>query len=349
MIARAGNNLVCETKATISGHVRIENGDTVIEGKNKLTKNLMLSLANYFSGNVVQDNYGTLNRDYTNPASIWMYLGTNTNTPTDNTTTALSNPIGGPTKCTQIYSSAWSSGNAYYVQWIGIFKPGTVSGTVGELGLYLWGKCNALNAAGSTFARDATYLMARYAAADSEFTPFTIDPTKPVVIVWTLKFQSDNKLLNQFIMALANHVGCNDENGAYGCPCYAWTSRTTYMVLGSNTGTGNTASMTSLVSPIGSSPGTKPNTQTFSTSTVQEGTYKVSLVGTWNAGTVSGTVGEAGLYLYGHTSFVAVGGLATASALFCSRLSVADGHFQSFEIDAGKNLVITWDITFTFS
>jgi len=130
--------------------VKIINGNTVIEGKNKITSRLLRDLANFIGGHTFPDNQGTLNRYYNNPAGNWVYLGTDLTTPTNASTDALISPIG-PTKCQTISSTAWQTGNAFYVQWMATFNPGTVSGVVGEMGLYLQCGGASLNSFMSTY------------------------------------------------------------------------------------------------------------------------------------------------------------------------------------------------------
>ena len=113
-------------------------------------------------------------------------------------------------------------------------------------------------------------------------------------------------------------------------------------------GDGNTASMTSLVSPIGASYGTVPNSQAISMDSPSEGSYRVTWTSTWNAGTVSGTVGEIGFRGYGCTSLI-TGTMSTAQYAFLWRLCHADEHFQSFAIDTAKALTVSVNMVFTWS
>jgi hypothetical protein len=344
-------HIKCEVRNLITGHVKIQNGDQVIEGKNKLTRQMMLTLINWFTSQLGTDNQATLNRSYTSLDYIWMYLGTDTTTPTNNTTSALTAPIGTSpgTKPSSITCTHWTlNTNEYCLCWTAVWNPGTVTGTVGEIGLYLGGRCNSLYTANSAnFALDQRPLQARFAVADEEFDSFTIDTTKPVVVSWMFKFVTDGVFMNNMAAQFANVCGAGEESANYGCPLYNWASKTTYMVIGSDTTTQNTPTMTALTTPIGTAPGTKANTQTIANSTIAEGSYKVTLTATWNAGAVSGTLGEIGLYLYCYT-FSGVGNM-TAGLYFAARLSHADSHFTSFSINTSNNLVITWEITFTFA
>jgi hypothetical protein len=133
-----------------------------------------------------------------------------------------------------------------------------------------------------------------------------------------------------------------------GYAAYGWTGLNGYMVLGTNTTTPTNISMTSLVSPIGTAPGTKPNSQVGSTAALSNGA-SVTYTATWNAGTVSGTVGEIGIYLYVDNTLRTFGSTPSPATTFASRLSVADGDFTSFTINTAAPLTINWTIQFTFS
>ena len=139
-------------------------------------------------------------------------------------------------------------------------------------------------------------------------------------------------------------------SGTIYTPAYSWatSTATSFIVLGSNT-TGTTSITTNaLLNPIGTAPGTTANTQSGSTALVAGGAL-VTLSAVWNAGTVSGTVGEIGLYLYIPTT---VGGWQSVYSIagpeFASRLSSGDGDFTSFVINAVNPLTINWTIQFTF-
>ena len=116
--------------------------------------------------------------------------------------------------------------------------------------------------------------------------------------------------------------------------------------LGSDTSTATTHDMTELVSPIGTSPGTAPNSKNGYLSNPSAGVWRVVYSATWDAGTVSGTVGEVALYLRA-TSYFEFGKdkwYCDASAKMISRLAAADGAFSAFVIDDTKPLTVTWVI-----
>lgn len=123
--------------------------------------------------------------------------------------------------------------------------------------------------------------------------------------------------------------------------------------IGTDTGTLTAYNTTALIVPIGTPPGTAPNTITGSTSNPSNGVFQMSIVATWNDHTVSGTVGEMALYLELTTALKGYQwGLwadnLVGSYLLGSRLSSADGSFSPFTIDNTKPLVITWTIKVSF-
>jgi hypothetical protein len=120
--------------------------------------------------------------------------------------------------------------------------------------------------------------------------------------------------------------------------------------IGSDTSTTTTVGMTSLVSPIGTAPGTAPNTNSFSGIYYSTSTTPIVItwIATWNAGTVSGTLGEAGLYLYINTNNLTNGAYASNPGL-ASRLSAADGSFTAFTINTAAALTVTWTVSLVYA
>jgi len=124
------------------------------------------------------------------------------------------------------------------------------------------------------------------------------------------------------------------------------------MYIGSDTSTKTTASMTALVAPIGTAPGTAPNSWNSTIQLLSNGS-SATFTATWNAGTVSGTIGEMALYgsaatTY-YTGYIASSVTWGSSNVMLSRLSVADGDFSSFTINSSYPLVIVWTIQFLFA
>jgi hypothetical protein len=163
-----------------------------------------------------------------------------------------------------------------------------------------------------------------------------------------LKFASKGHIVNQGLIHIVNLLSPTAlaySSGLHGTS-YQWTSRTTYMRLGTggNVTTGSVTQLTTLVS-------TPPDSQAGSSSSPSAGTYRISWTATWNAGTLTAiTVSEIGLFLdlvatlqgFGWT----YGGGGTA--LF-SRLSAADGDFTAFVVNTSVPLTIEWRLTFTFA
>lgn len=123
--------------------------------------------------------------------------------------------------------------------------------------------------------------------------------------------------------------------------------------LGTDESTGTTPGDTALQSPIGSAPGTEPDSMDgIVPSQPSPGEYKHGIVATWYSGSVSGTVGEIGLYHdnvrdlpYG---WVCDNEPCASNNGMTNRLSTADGEFSSFTIDESKSITVQWDIKSQF-
>ena len=159
-----------------------------------------------------------------------------------------------------------------------------------------------------------------------------------------------NHFVNNGLMQLANYFSANILSATDDVPARNWSSiQNGYIVLGTNTTAPTTVSMSQLVSPIGTAPGTKPNTQTGTTGTLSNG-YYVLYQATWNANTVSGTVGEVGLFLRGYPTLYAFGQTQSGITTYMfSRLSVADGDFQPQTINTSYPFTVNWQLSFTYA
>ena len=105
--------------------------------------------------------------------------------------------------------------------------------------------------------------------------------------------------------------------------------------------------MTALVSPIGTPPGTAPNSKDGYLSNPSAGVWRVVYSATWDAGAISGTIGEAALYLttVAYFSFGDNDWFCNESdGRMVSRLASADGAFSAFVIDDTKPLTAIWTI-----
>jgi len=123
------------------------------------------------------------------------------------------------------------------------------------------------------------------------------------------------------------------------------------MYIGTNTTIATFPNMESLVAPIGNPPGTAPNQFASSYGSITNG-YQVVYTATWNAGTVSGTIGE--MALYGSATTGVMSGNQydvswNSGSVMISRLSVADGDFSAFTINSTYPLVIVWTVQFLYA
>jgi len=143
-------------------------------------------IRSYYSGNV-QVFYWSNNPN--------IYLGTDTAAPTTHSMTALTSPIGAPpgTAPDTIFGANLTNPSAgtfkidITAQWVA----GTISGTVGELALYL----GAFTDLSPNWVKDTpggsyTYpviMVSRLSAADTDFSSFVIDETKSLTVQWDLE------------------------------------------------------------------------------------------------------------------------------------------------------------------
>jgi len=134
---------------------------------------------------------------------------------------------------------------------------------------------------------------------------------------------------------------------------YAWSYPPAPRIyLGTDTTTTTTHGMTALASPIGTAPGTPPDSLSGANITnPSTGEWKTSFTAVWLAGSISGTVGEMALYLRPFNNLTpgwSEGGVTKPEAMV-SRLSVADGDFTAFTIDTSKSLTVEWELVITYA
>jgi len=132
-------------------------------------------------------------------------------------------------------------------------------------------------------------------------------------------------------------------------------SYTPKIYLGKDTGTPTTHGMTSLMDPIGTAPGTPPNSVSGSNITNPEtGKWVCSYRAIWNPGVITEQVGEMALYLRPFTNITpnwsyTTSGTYTYSEKMVSRTSVADGDFDAFTPDPSKSLTVQWEVMVTYA
>lgn len=137
---------------------------------------------------------GTYKIYYAWSQSFQIYLGIDTTTSTAHNLTALINPIGTtPGTAPNITSGDGRSNPAtgtWKAGWIAQWNPGTVSGTVGELALYLRPFTVITNewfeVTPSTAYKDRL-MVSRLSVADSDFSAVTIDTSKSFVAHWEIQ------------------------------------------------------------------------------------------------------------------------------------------------------------------
>lgn len=141
----------------------------------------------------------------------------------------------------------------------------------------------------------------------------------------------------------------SNTGGKYNLPSNSWN-----IYLGSNTTTPTVTTMTELMAPIGAAPGTPPNSKSITS--IHDGTpngdWYAIWQATWNPGTVSGTVGEAALYMKNsdkNTFQWGTGYSYDPPVTMTSRVSSADGDFSSFIINTALPLTVDWKIRWYFS
>lgn len=124
------------------------------------------------------------------------------------------------------------------------------------------------------------------------------------------------------------------------------------LYLGTDTAAPTTHSMTELTSPMGTPPGTAPDSLTGADLTnPSSGLFKTSIIALWFAGAVSGTVGELALYMGAFEDLTPdwTESNRVFPSVMASRLSEADGDFSSFGIDPTKSLTVQWDLEVSFA
>ena len=160
-----------------------------------------------------------------------------------------------------------------------------------------------------------------------------------------LLFKSKGHIVNQGLIHLINHISANSFNLA---PSINWSAMG-QGVMHVGTGVGvTTGNMTSLAADEG----TDPDSQSGATSSPAGGSYRVSWLAVWNAGSLAAiNVSELGLRLYldGYALNAFGGTSSPAAKVFFSRLSDADGDFTTFLVDVTKPLTIEWRLTFSFA
>jgi len=170
-----------------------------------------------------------------------------------------------------------------------------------------------------------------------------------------LLFKSRGHIVNQGLIGIINLLGSgllSATTTGHGLPSrgmdtgQAWSNKVQYMRVGTGTGV-TTGTMTTLVT-INT---TAPDSQSGAIASPTVGTYRVSWIATWNAGTLPAiNVSELGIFLCLDVSLNTFEATCVpANAQFFSRLSDSDGDFTTFLVNTAVPLTIEWRLTFTFA
>ena len=183
-----------EHEIIIEGFAEIQNGDTIIRARNHAVDRLLLSLVNTLSLDNMSGNAFTFAHTWTTAGNPYCYmvLGSDPTTPTTNDMTMLVTPKGtapGTKANVQGIMNTNPSAGVYQVVYTATWNPLStgISGILGEIGLYLYMWSTLQSAGGTATARSANF-ASRLSVADGDFSSFTIDTSKPVVVQWTIQF-----------------------------------------------------------------------------------------------------------------------------------------------------------------
>jgi len=161
------------TELKLFGIVEIENGDTKIRGRNHWVGTGLGTLA-AFIGSTSGASVNTATSNW------YILLGLDTTTPTNVTMSTLVNPIRIGPNYKYIQGNYYSgSTTAVSVIYTSVWYPGSVSGTIGEIGLYL-------TLTGVTTPVGNPGMVSRLSVADNSFTAFTINTSLSLSVAWNI-------------------------------------------------------------------------------------------------------------------------------------------------------------------
>lgn len=184
-----------QTDISIIGDVTMSNGSTIWDNqRNHFVGNALLGFVSLTLFNQITA-YNRTTRYFYLPASDWtMFLGSDTETPTTASTTALTQPLTNETTLPsqrQIFTTDGSSTGIWSATYRTVWNQGTIAGTIGEVGLFMRMPTDTgigwnLNNATYTPTR---VLVSRLSVADSDIEPHEIDTSNPLVLDWKVSFK----------------------------------------------------------------------------------------------------------------------------------------------------------------
>jgi hypothetical protein len=161
------------TELKLFGKVEIENGNTKINGRNHWVGTGLETLAAFIGSTSGASVNVTTSKWY-------MLLGSDTTTPTNVTMSSITTPISKQPNINLVSGSYFSgSTSAVLIRYTSVWLPGTVSGTIGEVGLYL-------TLSGGYYPVGNPGMVARFSVADGSFNAFTVDTNKTLNINWDI-------------------------------------------------------------------------------------------------------------------------------------------------------------------
>jgi hypothetical protein len=161
------------TELKLFGVVEIENGDTKIRGRNHWVGTGLGTLA-AFIGSTSGASVNTATSNW------YILLGIDTTTPTNITMSTLVKPIQTGPNYKYIQGNYYSgSTTAVSIIYTALWYSGSVSGTIGEIGLYL-------TLTGVSTPAGNPGMVSRLSVADNSFTAFTINTSKALSIAWNI-------------------------------------------------------------------------------------------------------------------------------------------------------------------
>jgi hypothetical protein len=173
MLEIDNSKYVDTTELKLFSEVEIENGDTKIKARNHWVGTGLGTLA-AFIGSTSGASVNTVTSNW------YILLGTNTTTPTNVTMSALANPILVQPNA-KVASGSYLSGSttAVVLGYSAAWFPGTVIGTIGEIGLYL-------TLTGTPTPSGNPGMVSRLSVADNSFTAFSVNTNSTLTVVWNI-------------------------------------------------------------------------------------------------------------------------------------------------------------------
>ena len=156
-----------------------------------------------------------------------------------------------------------------------------------------------------------------------------------------------NKIVNAGLKGIVSLMICKGFQSTQYHDAFHLFASVWDIQLGDNTTTKTTYTMTGLA---GTQIGGSPNSKNILYSNPSSGTHRVSFEASWNAGTISGTIGEIAIIMRCPENYtwkwLGTDTNWTHTDTMFARASVADGDFTAYTINTSNPTSIKWDIDF---